>query len=41
VLPGGLVDYLFFTLIDEATGQHRFSRTDLEHRRAGALFRNW
>jgi cell division protein YceG involved in septum cleavage len=31
-------DYLFFRLVDEATGAHHFSRTMDEHARAGALF---
>jgi len=35
-------DYLFFRLVNEATGQHHFSRTMDEHIRAGALFvRGW
>jgi len=39
--PAG-TDYLFFRLINEATGHHVFSRTYAEHSRAGALFvRGW
>jgi UPF0755 protein len=35
-------DYLFFRLVNEATGHHVFSRTYAEHVRAGALFvRGW
>ncbi|MCL2609776.1 MAG: endolytic transglycosylase MltG [Treponema sp.] len=34
-------DFLFFRLINEATGRHQFSRTGIEHQRAGDLYRNW